>query len=91
MKRQFTFKKVVRFQDLTTKYNRTGEGSREHFLECGHRVVTKRSYGFHPQTRRQAGTVVPGGGARNVQLQFFAAIKFIDEPTDAAWDKNVRN
>lgn len=26
-------------------------------------------------------------GARNLQLQWFAAIGFIDEPTDAAWDK----
>lgn len=26
-------------------------------------------------------------GARNVQLQYFAAIKFIEAPTDEAWEK----
>lgn len=42
---------VVGVRDVETKYNRPGEGSRWHFLECGHETVTKQSEGF-PRRKR---------------------------------------
>lgn len=29
-------------------------------------------------------------GARDIQLQYYAAIKFIESPTDEAWDKKCK-
>lgn len=43
--------RVINHRDLTCKYNRPGEGSREHFLECGHSVITKQSQGFAKRKR----------------------------------------
>ena len=44
-------KRVVRIEHSSNKYNRTGEGKTEHFLECGHSVLTKRSAGY-PKRKR---------------------------------------
>jgi hypothetical protein len=43
--------RVTHYQDHTNKHCRYGEGSREHFLECGHVRWTKQSYG-RPQRMR---------------------------------------
>lgn len=47
----YPLRKVTRTEDVTNKYCRPGEGSRRHFLECGHTVICKQSYGF--QTRKR--------------------------------------
>lgn len=44
-------KRVVNTQDTSNRYNRAGEGSRWHYLECGHSVVTKQSAGFAKRKR----------------------------------------
>lgn len=44
-------RRVERTEDCTTRYNRPGEGSRIHYLSCGHTVVTKQSGGY-PRRKR---------------------------------------
>jgi hypothetical protein len=39
------FRKVVRVEECTTRYNRIGEGSYHFFLECGHDTFSKMSNG----------------------------------------------
>jgi hypothetical protein len=47
----YPFREVVGFEDLSNMYCRSGEGSRRHFLRCGHDIVTKQSAGF-PKRKR---------------------------------------
>lgn len=47
----YPFRRVVRTEDVTTKYCRQSEGCRWHYLECGHAVITKQSAGF-PRKKR---------------------------------------
>lgn len=47
----FPLKKVIRTEVFTTKYCRPNEGSRKHFLECGHFNWTKQSYGLPKRMR----------------------------------------
>ena len=45
------FRKVINTRETTNRYNRPGEGSRWHILECGHEVVTKQSAGTPAKKR----------------------------------------
>lgn len=47
----YPLKRVIRTEDVSTRYNRIGEGSRWHYLECGHSVVCKQSCGFSIKKR----------------------------------------
>lgn len=47
-KTKWVWRRAVRQEYSQNKYNQVGEGKTEHFLECGHSVLTKQSYG-HPQ------------------------------------------
>jgi hypothetical protein len=51
--RQFVhpLRRVVRTKFTINKYNRPGEGSVRHTLECGHEVIQKLSAGF-PKRKR---------------------------------------
>lgn len=44
-------RRVERTEDHETIYNRPGEGSRTHYLSCGHTVITRQSAGF-PRRKR---------------------------------------
>jgi hypothetical protein len=48
---KYPLRKVIKTNETTNRYNRPGEGSRWHILECGHEIVTKQSAGFPSKKR----------------------------------------
>lgn len=47
----YPLRQVRRTSDTYSKYCRAGEGSRWHYLECGHAIVTKMSAGYPARKR----------------------------------------
>jgi hypothetical protein len=45
------FRKVVKREWMTTRYNRPNEGSYKHIMECGHFEFAKKSAGL-PKRKR---------------------------------------
>jgi hypothetical protein len=47
----YPLRPVVTTKDYSAPQCRPGEGSRIHYLDCGHRVTTKQSHGYPARKR----------------------------------------